>query len=268
MSILNIHIMTILDKIVVNKRIELEEMKRTLPIEQLKESPYYTRQGLSMRQSLNHSKSGIISEFKRKSPSKGFIKDGACVADIVPGYELNGASGISVLADHTFFDGCADDVKEARSLVHHTPILFKEFLIDEYQLHLAKSCGADVVLLICSIMDVDTCHRLAQQAHELGLETLLELYEPEEVSYIHPTVDMVGINNRNLKTFEVDLDTSVALCHSIPDCYLKVAESGLSQPETVRRLRAEGFQGFLMGENFMKQANPSEALGNFIKALQ
>ena len=259
--------MTILDKIVANKRLELERMKRELPIEVLKQSVYYNRKGLSMRKSLENSATGIISEFKRKSPSKGFIKECAKVADIVPGYEANGASGISILADKDFFAGGADDVKQGRSLLSHTPVLFKEFLIDEYQLHLAKSSGADVVLLIASIMDVDTCHRLASKAKELDLEILLELYEPEEVAHIHPTVDMVGINNRNLKTFEVDLKASVALCNSIPDDYLKVSESGISNPETVKMLRSEGFRGFLMGENFMKTENPAQSLGEFIKAL-
>lgn len=260
--------MTILDKIVANKLSELQQMKQELPIEELMQSEYFTRKGISMKQSLANSETGIISEFKRKSPSKGFIKEGAKVADIVPGYEQCGASGISILADKDFFAGGAQDVKEGRTLVKNTPILFKEFLIDEYQLYLAKASGADVVLLIASIMDVDTCHRLAAKAKELDLETLLELYEPEEVSHIHPTVDMVGINNRNLKTFEVDLQSSIRLCHSIPDTYLKVSESGISQPETVKMLRKEGFQGFLMGENFMKTPNPPEALKDFINALR
>lgn len=259
--------MTILDKIVENKRAELATMKKELPIEVLKESEYFHRDGFSMKASLTASKSGIISEFKRKSPSKGFIKEGAIVTEITPGYEANGASGISVLADKDFFAGGAADVKAARGVVEHTPILFKEFLIDEYQLYLAKASGADVVLLIASILDVEICHRLALQAKEMGLETLLELYEPEEVGHIFPGVDMVGINNRNLKTFEVDLQASINLCHSIPDEYLKVSESGISNPETVKMLRKEGFQGFLMGENFMKQQDPAKALGEFIDAV-
>ncbi|MCQ2206736.1 MAG: indole-3-glycerol phosphate synthase TrpC [Paludibacteraceae bacterium] len=259
--------MTILDKIVDNKRIELETMKKEFPIEKLKESEYFTRKGFSMKQSLANSSTGIISEFKRKSPSKGFIKEGAIVTEITPGYEAAGASGISVLADKDFFGGGFADVKAARGVVKHTPILFKEFLFDEYQLYLAKASGADVVLLIASIMDVETCHRLAAKAKELDLETLLELYEPEEVSHIHPTVDMVGINNRNLKTFEVDLAASIKLCNSIPDDYLKVSESGISNPETVKMLRKEGFRGFLMGENFMKQPDPAKGLQEFISAL-
>ena len=238
--------MTILDKIVANKRIELETMKKEFPIERLKESEYYFRKGFSMKQSLADSSTGIISEFKRKSPSKGFIKEGAIVTEITPGYEAAGASGISVLADKDFFGGGAADVKAARGV---------------------KASGADVVLLIASIMDVETCHRLASKAKELDLETLLELYEPEEVSHIHPTVDMVGINNRNLKTFEVDLAASIKLCNSIPDNYLKVSESGISDPETVKMLRKEGFRGFLMGENFMKQPDPAKGLENFIAAL-
>lgn len=259
--------MTILDKIVANKLAELAQMKKELPVEALMQSEHFHRKGLSLKQSLAASSTGIISEFKRRSPSKGFIKEGAVVTEITPGYEAAGASGISVLADKDFFAGCAADVKAARSVVTHTPILFKEFLIDEYQLYLAKASGADVVLLIASIMDVDTCHRLAAKARELDLETLLELYEPEEVSHIHPNVSMVGINNRNLKTFEVDLAASIKLCNSIPDDYLKVSESGISNPETVKMLRKEGFRGFLMGENFMKQADPAKGLKDFIAAL-
>lgn len=260
--------MTILDKIVANKRIELAEMKKDLPLAEIKQSAYYTREGISLRKSLTGSKTGIISEFKRKSPSKGFIKEGAKVSEIVPGYEASGASGISVLADKDFFAGGAADVKEARGCVKKTPILFKEFLIDEYQLHLAKASGADVILLIASIMDKATCHFLAKEAHNLGLEVLLELYESEEANYIIPEMDIVGINNRNLKTFEVDLDSSIRLCNKIPDCYLKISESGISNPETVKRLRGEGFCGFLMGENFMKQENPAEGLKKFITELE
>ena len=258
---------TILDKIVANKRTEIAKAEKQHPLEELKQSPLYGREGLSMRQRLQDSTSGIISEFKRKSPSKGFIKEGARVADIVPGYEQNGASGISVLADSDFFGGSPADVAQARALVKNTPILFKEFLFTSYQLHLAKASGADVVLLIASIMTKETCHRLALEARDLGLETLLELYEPEEADYIFDGVSMVGINNRNLKTFEVNLEESIRLCHCIPDQYVKVSESGISAPETVKMLREEGFRGFLMGENFMKQDNPASALGQFISQV-
>ncbi|HOI26714.1 MAG TPA: indole-3-glycerol phosphate synthase TrpC [Paludibacteraceae bacterium] len=255
--------MTILDEILANKRQELPFLKEKFPLESLQKKANYSRTCLSLKSSLQASDSGIISEFKRKSPSKGFIKEHADVLDIVPGYAANGASGISILMDTRYFGGGFHDMECARPKVN-VPLLFKEFVVDEYQLHLAKAFGADVVLLIASALTEDECSHLASVAKSLGLETLLELHEPDEVKYIQPNVDMVGINNRNLKTFEVNLDASIRLCHSIPDSYLKISESGISSPDTVKRLRKEGFRGFLMGENFMKEENPPLALAKFI----
>lgn len=259
--------MTILDKIIENKKREVALMKQTTSIDTLTKQSVFSRKTFSLKSNLRTSSSGIISEFKRKSPSKGFIHEGAIVEEITAGYEKNGASGISVLADKDFFAGGADDIRTARSVVKQTPILFKEFVIDEYQLYLAKASGADVVLLIASALTIPLCKELTRKAHELGLEILLELYEPEEVSFISPEINMVGINNRNLKTFEVNLEASIRLCHEIPDEFIKVSESGISSPNTVKMLREEGFRGFLMGENFMKESDPAKALKVFIQAI-
>lgn len=259
--------MTILDKIVAHKRVELESYKQALTLEVLKSVPNFSRDCLSMKQSLLASDTGIIAEFKRRSPSRGFIHEGADVKLIVEGYENNGASAISVLADKEFFGGSPVDMQIARNTVKHTPLLFKEFVIDEYQLYLAKASGADAVLLIAAVLEQEVCSRFASLAKNLGLEVLLELHTKDEIAYVNPTVDMVGINNRNLKTFEVDLKGSTELCNLVPDSYIKVAESGLDSPATVELLRQKGFSGFLMGEYFMKEQDPAEALKQFIKSL-
>ena len=258
--------MTILDEILDNKRQEVALLKKTIPLESLLERPNYRRDCLSMKARLQTSSSGIISEFKRRSPSKGFIKEMAIVSDIVPGYERAGASGVSILADSRFFSGCVEDVETARPLVN-VPLLFKEFVVDEYQLHLAKAAGADVVLLIAAALSESQCRRFSEVAKSLGLEVLLELHHSTELRFVHPEVDMVGINNRNLKTFEVDVEASIRLCQHIPNQYLKVSESGISSPEMVKRLRQEGFSGFLMGENFMKELDPPAALASFIEKV-
>lgn len=255
-----------LEKIVANKRIEIEELKKKISINELKQSHYYNRTCYSLKANLLSSHSGIISEFKRKSPSKGFIKEGAKVSDIVPFYQQSGASGLSILADKDFFAGSPEDIKTARPMVT-IPILYKEFIVDEFQIHLAKSCGADVVLLIAAVLSPKEVLQLTQVAHSLGMEVLLELHSEDELAHICPDTDLVGINNRNLKTFVVDLKASIDLCHKIPDTYVKISESGISNPQTVKELRAEGFRGFLMGENFMKTENPAETLKNFIAAL-
>ncbi|NCC99467.1 MAG: indole-3-glycerol phosphate synthase TrpC [Bacteroidia bacterium] len=260
--------MTILDKIVANKRVELESYKQALPLEVLKMVPNFSRECLSMKQALVNSDTGIIAEFKRRSPSRGFIHEGADVQLIVGGYEKNGASAISILADKDFFAGGPMDMQLARNTVTNTPLLFKEFVTDEYQLYLAKASGADAVLLIASVLEQAVCNRFASLAKDLGLEVLLELHTQEEIAYVQPNVDMVGINNRNLKTFEVDLNESIKLCSLVPESYVKIAESGLNSPETVKLLRQKGFSGFLMGEYFMKKQDPAEALNRFIKSLK
>jgi len=264
--------MTILDKIIANKRIEIAAQKEVVSPDELKEICQTARVCHSFKAALLASETGIIAEFKRKSPSKGFIKEGAAVADIVPGYARSGAAAISVLTDSDFFGGSLDDLREARLLLDaegfKTPLLRKEFIVDEYQLYQAKACGADFVLLIAAVLTPAETTRLAEVAHALGLEVLLEIHNEAELANISPVIDVVGINNRNLATFVTDINTSVSLGEKIPHSYIRISESGISEPETVRTLRAEGFLGFLMGENFMKQTNPAQALQEFVAAVR
>ncbi len=259
--------MSYLDTIIANKREELKALKAQYNESYWERQPFFSRKCNSMRKSLELSDTGIISEFKRKSPSKGYIKEEADPSVIIPGYEENGASGVSILQDKKFFAGGYEDMLAVRSKVN-LPLLFKEFIVDEYQLTMAKGCGADIVLLIASVLSTDECMRLARKAHELGMETLLELHENGETDHIDENIDVVGINNRNLKTFEVDLEASIRLCHEIPDDFLKISESGISMPDTVVMLRKEGFRGFLMGENFMKTENPPLSLKRFIEQVK
>ena len=258
---------TILDKICDNKRQELMELKRQLTLTEIRDREMFGRQCFSLKQSLLDSETGIISEFKRRSPSKGDIHPGAEPEDVVSGYEQNGASGVSCLADKDFFGGSPDDVMKARKVLTHTPLLYKEFVVDEYQLSLAKSCGADVVLLIAACLDRGQLAEYAHCAKELGLETLLEVHSEDELSYTNNYIDIVGVNNRNLHIFKTDVQTSFDLAAAIPSDFVKISESGISQPKTVIELRKVGFRGFLMGENFMKESNPAAALRKFIQEL-
>lgn len=259
--------MTILDTIIADKRKEVAQRKETITIDYLEQqNDSFSRNCISLRQSLLHSSSGIIAEFKRKSPSKGWIHEEADVNEITSSYCKNGASGISILTDFIHFGGKPADLIHARPQIS-CPILRKDFIIDEYQLFEAKSFGADVVLLIAAALTVKECCELAQKAKALGLEVLLEIHNAEELSHINQHVDIVGVNNRNLKTFEVSTAISLELVTQIPDEFVKISESGISDTETVRRLRQAGFRGFLMGENFMKEENPALALKRFIEAL-
>jgi indole-3-glycerol phosphate synthase len=219
-----------------------------------------------MKQSLLNSESGIISEFKRKSPSLGWIHEEADVVDVTAGYSAAGASGISILTDLEYFGGTPMDLMAARQFIA-CPVLRKDFVIDEYQLYEAKAMGADVILLIAAALTVEKTLELAQKAHELGLEVLLEVHNAEELGHANDFVDMLGVNNRNLKTFEQSIQTSFDLAELIPDKFVKVSESGISKVETVKELRKVGYKGFLMGENFMKEENPAEALSTFISRL-
>ena len=260
-------IMNILEEIVANKRIEIDNLKSTVKREFWEQTAEFGHRCVSLKASLAASDTGIIAEFKRRSPSKGDINPAATVASVVPGYAKAGASAVSVLQDEKFFGGGRKYIVEARQLTD-IPLLYKEFVIDDYQLLMAKGSGADAVLLIAAILSPDECRRLADKAHQLGLETLLELHSSDETGHICDSIDIVGINNRNLKTFNVDIEASIRLCHSIPDRFLKISESGLSSPEMVVKLRREGFRGFLMGETFMKTDNPPLALNKFIDELR
>ncbi len=258
--------MTILDKILADKAIEVANRKALKTIDDLMKESGFSRETLSLKKNLQESNSGIISEFKRKSPSKGWIHEGADVTTVTSGYSQAGASGISILTDEIYFGGTPADVIAARPQVT-CPILRKEFVIDEYQLFEARAMGADLILLIAAALTPQQTKDLARKAHELNLEVLLEVHNEEELGHANEFVDMLGVNNRNLKTFVTDVQVSFDLVDKIPNDFVKVSESGISAVETVRELRKVGYRGFLMGENFMKEANPSEALKNFIAQL-
>jgi len=259
--------MNILDKIVEHKKEEVKSQKSKVEIEELKDSQFYSRKTLSLRQFLlDDSKTGIIAEFKRKSPSKGIINGNADVVKITNAYSTYGASGISVLTDENFFGGSKEDLLKAR--VNNTPILRKDFMIDEYQFYEAKAIGADVILLIAACLTPQQVKEFAALSKELGLQVLLEIHNEEELEHICTDVDFVGVNNRNLKTFEVDINTSLQLFPHIPADKPAIAESGISNIDTIVTLKQAGFKGFLIGENFMKENDPAVAFEKFSKTLK
>ncbi|BAV08158.1 indole-3-glycerol phosphate synthase [Filimonas lacunae] len=258
--------MNILDTIIARKKEEVAIRKATVSLDQLEKSQLYTRPTLSLAASLVHpQRTGIIAEYKRKSPSKGIINANAQVADVTRAYTQFGASGLSVLTDEHFFGGSSDDLLAARE--NNIPILRKDFIIDEYQIAEARAIGADVILLIAANLTTVQVQQLAAYAKSLQLEVLLEIHDETELDHICDEVDMVGVNNRNLKTFEVDINTSLRLISRMPAHKPGVAESGISSPETIKTLRQAGFKGFLIGENFMKQPDPSVAFADFVKQL-
>jgi len=258
--------MTILDEICRNKRLEIERQKESIPLLNLKEavSRRLTPDSLSFKQALLHSDSGIIAEFKRKSPSKGWIHPEADVTSIVQSYEAAGAAAISCLTDEIFFGGSFEDFRKAREAIKRIPLLRKDFILDEYQLYQSKAMGTDVVLLIAACLTAEEIVRFTSIAHDLDMEVLLEIHEESELSSICSDADVIGINNRNLKNFVTDIKHTLDLANRIPDRFVKISESGLSNPETVIQLRQAGFRGFLMGEIFMKTSEPGEALRKFI----
>lgn len=257
----------ILSEIIANKRFEVDLQKQAISIGQLREGIEGIPPSRSMKRALASSDSGIIAEFKRRSPSKGWIKQEACPEEIVPSYVEAGASALSILTDEKFFGGNLKDIRTARPLVN-IPILRKDFIIDEHQLYQAKIVGADAVLLIAAALEQEKCLELAEKAHKLGLEVLLEIHSAEELPYINKDIDMIGINNRNLGTFFTDVENSFRLAGQLPKDAVLVSESGISDPEVVKRLRAAGFKGFLIGETFMKTPQPGETLKNFLQAIQ
>ena len=258
--------MNILEKIIAQKKIEVEQRRDEFPIAELEKQRYFNRQTLSLKKSLlDERKTGIIAEFKRKSPSKGIINDRDSVEAVTRAYFGYGASGISVLTDFEFFGGSLDDLVAARD--NSIPLLRKDFMIDEYQLIEAKAFGADVILLIAACLSPQEVKNLSQSAKRLGLEVLLELHDESELEHICDTVDLVGVNNRNLKNFEVDLEHSVRLAEKIDDKFIKVAESGINDVRNIHYLKQHGFKGFLIGEYFMKQASPMMAFKDFTYQL-
>lgn len=259
--------MTILDTIIEHKKQEVAQRKKDTPASQLEQLPLFKRSALSLKQFLlDPKKTGIIAEFKRKSPSKGWINADANPLTITEGYYKNGASGLSVLTDEKFFGGTTADLQQARA--HEIPILRKDFMIDPYQLIEAKSMGADVILLIAANLTPAAVKELALAAKNIGLEVLLEIHNEEELEHICDAVDLVGVNNRNLKTFDVSIEASIELSTQIPADKLKISESGISDVNTIRELKTHGYQGFLIGENFMKTPDPTIAFAAFVEQLK
>jgi indole-3-glycerol phosphate synthase len=259
--------MNILDQIIRHKRLEVEKRKSRTGFRELEKRDYFRRPVLSLKQSLlNDAGTGIIAEFKRKSPSKGIINAKADVIEVTKAYAAHGAAGISVLTDEEFFGGSDADLLLAR--VNEIPLLRKEFIIDEYQLIEAKSIGADVILLIAACLTPAEVKTLSAAARGLGLEVLLELHEEEELDHICDDTQLIGINNRNLKTFEVDIERSLRMAEMIPADRIRIAESGINAVETISRFRKHGFRGFLVGENFMKQPDPTIAFAEFVNQLK
>jgi indole-3-glycerol phosphate synthase len=260
--------MNILDKIVADKRIEVNLRKSLIPIKQLEQSVLFERETTSLAHKLRNSNTGIIAEHKRRSPSKSVINQSLNVQDVATGYENAGVCGMSVLTDGKYFGGSLDDLLSARASCN-LPLLRKEFIIDEYQLLEARAYGADVILLIAAILTRDEIKHFSEFAKSLNLEVLLEVHNQEELhKSIMPSLDMLGVNNRNLKTFDVSLETSKTLSTLIPNDFVKVSESGISNIEAIKELKPYGFQGFLIGENFMKTDNAGESAAQFIKALE
>jgi indole-3-glycerol phosphate synthase len=259
--------MNILDNIIATKKIEVEQKKALLPIEELRDFPLYHSTCNSLVSSLlTESATGIIAEFKRKSPSKGVINDEVQIGPVVEGYEAHGASGISILTDLNYFGGSNDDIIYARQILS-VPILRKEFIIDEYQLVEAKAIGASVILLIAACLSPQRVQELALFAKRLSLEVLLEIHNEEELQHICTEVDIVGVNNRDLKTFTTDVNRSIELSEQIPANKIKISESGISDVDTILRLRQHGYKGFLIGETFMKHSDPAIAFADFVNRL-
>ncbi|GAB4045686.1 indole-3-glycerol phosphate synthase TrpC [Spirosoma litoris] len=258
--------MTILDEIIAQKRIEVAQRKEATPVSVLEQMPNFNRICLSSRDAVQdlHS-TGIIAEFKRKSPSKGIINDKADVAETTQGYVRAGAAVLSVLTDEPFFGGTPADLQAARLANPNTPILRKDFVVDRYQLLEAKAWGADLVLLIATCLTPEEVAELSLQAHDLSMQVLLEVHDEEELDRsLNPNIDLVGVNNRNLKTFKTSVDTSLQLVERIPDTFAKITESGLHDAETMLNLFRAGFDGFLIGEAFMKTQDPASALQTLV----
>ena len=259
----------ILDQIVADKRVEVAQNKELYPVKLLEQSTYFGGQPVSLMHYIRRpDKVGILSEFKRQSPSKGVINGAASVEKTTIGYMQAGASGLSVLTDKKYFGGKNEDLITARSF-NFCPILRKDFIIDEYQILEAKSIGADVILLIAAVLSPEEIKRLGAFAKSFGMEIILEVHDEEEMQRsINEHVDILGVNNRNLKTFVTDINLSRELAQKIPSEFLKMSESGISEPETVVELMSHGYEGFLIGENFMKTGSPEKAAKEFIDDIK
>ena len=260
--------MSVLDKIVANTRKEVAERKQRVSIAELEKKNLFDRAPLELVTFLrDKNKSGIIAEIKKKSPSKGVINDSISVEEVGVGYEAAGASAISVLTDFEYFGGKMEYLEAVRPKVN-IPILRKDFMVDEYQLIEAKAIGADVILLIAACLEPEKLRALAKTAQSLGLSVLMEVHNLEELERsICPELDVIGVNNRNLKNMEVSIQTSIELAEKIPDSFLKISESGLKGGEEIKTLKKYGYEGFLIGESFMKTADPAGELKKFIAEI-
>jgi indole-3-glycerol phosphate synthase len=259
--------MSILHKIITDKKQEVQLKKSSIPVSQLETSVLFNSRTHSLSKLLKNSASGIIAEHKRRSPSKSIINNNHSLADVVLGYQKAGVCGISVLTDSKYFGGSLDDLLLAKAVVN-IPLLRKEFIVDEYQILEAKANGADAILLIAAVLSRKEIKQFSEFAKSLELEVLLEIHNLEELEKsIMPSLDLIGVNNRNLKTFEVSLDFSKQLASKIPNDFVKISESGISSIEAVKELQQYGYQGFLIGEHFMKTENPGFEAQKFITKL-
>lgn len=260
--------MSILDKIVARKKQEVAGDSKRVPVSRLQSSAFFRRKPFSLKAALSDpSGSGIIAEFKRKSPSKGILNASAGPGVTAAGYAAAGAAALSVLTDRDFFDGSNENLIRAREAVT-IPILRKDFIIDEYQVTEARAIGADAILLIAAVLSIHETEHLARFARSLGLEVLLEVHNEQELDHINPFVDAVGVNNRNLADFTTDVQTSFRLVRKIPESFARVSESAISDPATILELKQAGFNGFLIGETFMKTTDPAAACRDFIERLK
>ena len=259
---------SILDRIVSRKKVEVAEAKQLVSVKDLERADYFKRTPYSFKEFLlANDRTGIITEFKRRSPSKGLINGVADVAEVTRAYNNAGASALSVLTDIDFFGGKKDDLLVARAS-NNIPILRKDFMIDEYQILEAKAWGADIILLIASILTPKQINDFGKFAQNLGLSVLLEVHNLEELERsICTNLDAIGVNNRNLADFTVDIQTSFDLVNKIPNEFLKISESAISDPKIIKELKSAGFNGFLIGENFMKTDNPGKAIQEFVAEM-
>jgi len=258
----------ILDEIVKKRKQTVAQLKNIVPIKAWQMMPFYERSCISLKKNLlNDDLTGIIAEFKRASPSKGIINADADIFDVVLDYEMNGAVAASILTEPLYFNGNNDDLMGIRDSIE-IPLLRKDFIFDEYQIAESKAIGADVILLIAACLTAAEVKRLATFANNIGLEVLLELHDETELEHICEATTIIGVNNRNLKTFEVDIETSLRMAEQIPAGKIRIAKSGISNTETIRIFKDAGFKGFLVGENFMKEKNPGKAFEQFVQKLK
>jgi indole-3-glycerol phosphate synthase len=259
--------MNILEKIVLEKRKQVEEDRQQVPVKVLEQSVYFDRECASLKEYITRKdKSGIIAEIKKKSPALGAINPEIKVEDLAKGYEMAGVSAISVLTDTKFFGGSNADLIAARENTT-CPILRKDFVIDEYQVIEAKSIGADIILLIAAILTNEEIAKFTVLAHKLGMEVILEVHAEQELEKVYTNVDVIGVNNRNLETMQIDIATSKTIAKLIPEGFIKISESGIENPEIVLELKQYGYDGFLIGSHFMKHADPGKACAEFIQQI-